>query len=50
MGEGDSLKSETEFLETLDRKNFIPANTVTFDTSHTPSEQIADKILDLINK
>jgi hypothetical protein len=47
-GEGDALKSEAQFLETLSKPNFVPENTVTFDTTATSSEEITHQILALI--
>jgi len=45
IGEGDSVKTEEEYLDRINRPYYIPENTVTFDTSDTSSEQIANEIL-----
>lgn len=43
-----AIKTEEEYLKTLETPYFRPADTITFDTSNGGSEEIADKILGAI--
>lgn len=46
-GAGDSVKTEEEYLDRIEKPYYIPENAVTFDTTNESSEQIANKILAL---
>lgn len=43
-----AIKTEEEYLKTLETPYFRPTHTITFDTSNGGSEEIADKILGAI--